>query len=113
MNDCIFCKIVKGDSPATVELDTENVIVFKNIAPAAETHLLVVPKEHIPTFMDLNSENASLLAEMVESVQAMIKKKGIENGYKVIFNGGKYQAVKHLHWHLLGGDLEEDAEDKT
>lgn len=105
MQDCIFCKIVKKESPATIVFENDQVIAFTNIHPVAETHLLIVPKEHIASVM--NIENSDFFADMVKAAQALIKEKNIENGYKLVFNGGKYQAVPHLHWHLLGGEMKD------
>ena len=107
MDDCIFCKIVKGEIPASVILESDNVVAFKNIAPAAEHHILVVPKLHIENFMSIGSGDTNILSEMIEVAQAVIKKLKSDEGYKLIFNGGKFQAVNHLHWHLLGGEIDD------
>lgn len=108
MKDCIFCKIASHESPAKIELETEGVIAFGSIAPAAETHILIVPKEHISTFGDLEEKHKSILMEMAKVAQKLIEMKKIEKGYKLVFNGGKYQSIKHIHWHLLGGKLEDE-----
>lgn len=80
-------------------------MAFLDINPAAEVHILVVPKEHIGTFLDLNNEHKDLLSEMIQVTQLLIKKdKKVENKYRVSFNGGSLQIVPHLHWHLLGGE---------
>lgn len=104
MGDCIFCKIVKGELPSTKEFEDENVLVFKNIYPLAETHLLVVPKKHIATFMDLKDE----MNDLVHIAQKVIKDKNLGSGYKIVVNGGKYQQVPHFHLHLLAGKLENE-----
>lgn len=106
MEDCIFCKIVAGDAPAKVFKETENVVAFDNIRPAADVHILIVPKKHISTFIDLDDE--SLIGELFSVVRDLVKEKNLEKGYRVSLNGGKYQVVKHVHWHLLGGELKED-----
>lgn len=108
MADCIFCKIVAGDSPATVVAETENVIAFKSIDPAAKAHILIVPKKHISSFTDLSKDDKNLFFEMAETAQRLVFQNDAEGGYKLIFNGGKYQAINHLHWHLLAGNLQED-----
>lgn len=113
MADCVFCKIVKRESPASVALDSKNVIAFKSVYPAAEHHYLIVPKKHIIEFKDVTSKDKDVLYDMVEAAQALIKKHNLTGGYKLIFNGGKYPEIKHLHWHLLGGVLEEDYHEKT
>lgn len=103
MDDCVFCKIVKGELPSSKVYEDEKTLVFKNIEPKAETHLLVVPKKHIQTFMDLGDEINDLLI----AAQKVVKKGGILDGYKLVINGGKYQFVPHFHLHLLAGELEE------
>ena len=107
MKDCIFCKIAKGEAKASVEAENDDVIAFKSNAPASEAHILIVPKRHITSFIDLEDEHKDLFMEMAKMVKDIIKKKKIAEGYKLVFNGGKYQSVKHLHWHLLGGELED------
>ena len=105
-DDCVFCKIVKGEIPASVEQDADDVIAFKSIDLASDVHVLIVPKKHISSFESIDvQKHKTIISEMFEVAQALIKKNGIQNGHKLIFNGGQYQAIKHLHWHLLGGDL--------
>lgn len=104
MSDCIFCKIAKKESPASIEAETDSVIAFANINPVSETHILIIPKKHVETFLDLDD----LLLEMKSVADGLIKSNGIESAYKLVFNGGKYQAVPHAHWHLLGGKLEDN-----
>ncbi len=108
MQDCIFCKIVKGEAPAKIELETDSIIAFASIAPAADTHILVVPKTHISTFIDLEEDHKDVFMQMTKAVQKIIEMKKISGAYKLVFNGGKYQSVKHIHWHVLGGDLENE-----
>ncbi len=101
MEDCVFCKIVKGEIPSTKEYEDENTLVFKNINPVAETHLLVIPKKHIATFLELDDE----MDNLVHTTQKVIRDKKIESGYKLVVNGGKYQEIQHFHLHLLAGKL--------
>lgn len=108
MSDCIFCKIANHETPSKIELETDSVIAFPSISPAAEVHMLIVPKEHIETFLDLEELHKVTLMEMSKVAQKLIIAKNISNGYKLIFNGGKYQSVPHIHWHLLAGNLEND-----
>src|SRR5690554_2812471 len=105
VKDCIFCKIVKGESPASVEMETENVISFKSIDPVAATHILIVPKKHLADVMSFGENDGDLLLEMMKIAQDLIKNNNIEDGYKLVFNGGRYQAIPHVHWHLLGGEM--------
>ena len=108
MNDCIFCKIVNGDVPSKKVFENSDVMAFETIQPVAEHHILIIPKKHISIFLELKEDDKSIFIEMAKVAQEVIKIRKIENGYKLIFNGGKYQMVKHLHWHLLGGKLEDE-----
>ncbi|MBX4206067.1 HIT domain-containing protein [Candidatus Microgenomates bacterium] len=107
MEDCIFCKIVKKQIPSEFLYESENIIVIKDINPSADTHILIVPKKHIPTFLDLNENE--FLEEAKKVAQDLINKNNLQSGYKMVFNGGKYQIVPHLHWHLLGGNMKKEA----
>ncbi|HET7099126.1 MAG TPA: HIT domain-containing protein [Patescibacteria group bacterium] len=111
MDDCLFCKIIRGELPSKKVYEDDSALVFENINPVAEIHVLVVPKKHISTFLDLNSE----IDSMVNAAQKVIKDKNISDGYKLIVNGGKYQSVPHFHLHLLAGKLEsqDDVLNKT
>jgi len=115
MSDCIFCKIAQGKASAKIEQETGNVIAFPSNVPVAEHHILIIPKEHISSFTDLEENHKDIFMEMAKVAQKLIVDKKITDGYKLIFNGGKYQFVKHIHWHLLGGKLEneEDVLNKT
>lgn len=104
MSDCIFCKITDGEAPAEIEFENENVIAFNSIEPVSKVHVLVVPKKHIANFLEISADN--IVLEMTKVAQRIIDDKKIADGYKLVFNGGKYQAVPHLHWHVLGGALE-------
>lgn len=105
MKDCIFCKIVGGSLPSEKVHETENVLVFKNINPVSSVHLLIVPKIHIPSFTDMNESHKDIVSEMFSVARKVISLGKISGGYKLVFNGGKYQAINHLHWHLLGGEM--------
>lgn len=107
MEGCIFCKIVKKESPATVEFENENVICFRSISPVSETHILIVPKNHISTFVEADF---ATIERMTVAAKEVIRKLAVGDGYKLVFNGGKYQAVPHIHWHLLAGKLEDSTD---
>lgn len=109
MGECIFCKAVKKEVPAEYLYESKNLIVIPDTNPAAEVHILIIPKEHIPTFVDIKKEHKNLVLEMLEVAQKFIKEKGVGKKYKMIFNGGSFQFVPHLHWHLLGGDSRKEA----
>ncbi|SRR5258708_5981055 len=113
--NCIFCKIASHESESKIELENESIIAFNSISPAAEVHILIVPKKHIESFEDMAQDEMNVLPEMAKAAQKLIEMKNIQKGYKLVFNGGQYQSVKHMHWHLLGGKFEDenDAINKT
>lgn len=99
--DCIFCRIVKKEIPATVEYEDEDVIAFKDVHPLAPVHLLVIPKEHIREFISVTDENTYVA--LMQALNILIKEKELDiKGYKIEVNGGGAQVVDHLHFHLLG-----------
>ena len=102
MEDCIFCKLIKGDIPRKFEYEDDKVVAFNSNKPVAETHLLIVPKKHIPTFMELDEE----LSDMTKAAQKIIKSMNLGSGYRLCFNGGKYLEVQHVHLHLLAGKID-------
>jgi len=102
MESCLFCKIINKEIPTEFVYQDSEVSVFKDLHPKARVHLLVVPAKHVGTFLDLQSENFSLLTKMVKVIQSLIKSQKIEGAYRITINGGTHQEVPHLHWHLLG-----------
>lgn len=106
MEDCLFCKIVKGEVPSTKVYETEDVLVFKDINPVAPVHLLVIPKTHIKDMNEITEKNSQIVAHIYEVIAKVAKEYNIdEKGYRVICNCGDDggQVVHHLHYHLLGG----------
>lgn len=104
MEDCIFCKIIKKEIPKEFEFESESLVVFKDINPSADIHLLIVPKEHIGGVSDLDEGSAQLLAEVYQTVGKLVEKNNLTNDlYRVVVSGGRAQHVPHLHFHLLGG----------
>lgn len=103
-NSCIFCKIINKEAPATIIFEDDLIIAFNNKFPAAEIHALIVPKTHVGTFMDLDDKT---IADLKNAARQVIEKLNIKGGYKLVVNGGKYQAIPHFHWHLLAGKLED------
>ena len=106
MSDCIFCKIVDGEIPATVVYEDDEMLVFEDINPKAPVHLLLIPKQHIATLNDAGSDHSGLLGELTIKAAELAMDRGVsETGYRVLINcnpdGG--QEVFHLHLHLLGG----------
>lgn len=105
MSDCLFCKILNGDIPADKVYEDERVLVFRDIAPKAEVHLLVIPREHIESLDGLKSEHDELIGYMARLLPQLARKQGLNNGFRTIINTGKGggQIIFHLHMHLLGG----------
>jgi histidine triad (HIT) family protein len=106
MSDCIFCKIIKGDIPSTNVFRDDQVTAFRDINPAAPTHILLVPNKHIDSVNALTGEDEPLIGYMVRVAGQLAAQEGIaEGGYRLIFNTGAHagQTVFHIHLHLLGG----------
>ena len=105
MSDCLFCKIIAGSIPSTKVYEDETILAFRDIAPQAPTHVLVVPKAHIEDTNDVSAENSAVIAHIFEVVPQIAKAEGRVNGYRVVTNCGADagQTVQHLHFHILGG----------
>lgn len=105
MPDCLFCKIVAGDIPSTKVYEDELVLAFRDIAPQAPTHILVIPKAHIASVAEISAENSAVVAHIFEVIAKIAKEEGLKNGYRVVSNCGADagQTVHHLHFHILGG----------
>ena len=102
---CLFCKIVAGEIPSTKVYEDELVLAFRDIAPQAPTHILVIPKTHIPSVDGITAENSNIVAHIFEVIPQIAKAEKLENGYRVVSNCGADagQTVHHLHFHILGG----------
>ena len=105
MENCLFCKIIEGVIPSTKVYEDELVYAFRDIAPQAPTHILVVPKAHIDSVAAITAENSAVVAHIFEVIPQIAKAEGLENGYRVVSNCGAdgCQSVLHLHYHILGG----------
>ena len=105
MSDCLFCKIVAGDIPSTKVYEDEKILAFRDIAPQAPCHVLVIPKAHIADVNGINPENSAVVAHIFQVIPQIAKAEGLENGYRVVSNCGADagQTVQHLHFHILGG----------
>ena len=103
--DCLFCKIIAGDIPSAKVYEDELVYAFRDIAPMAPTHILIVPKAHLSSADEVTAENSGYVARIFEVIPKIAAAEGLANGYRVITNCGEdgCQSVKHLHFHLLGG----------
>ena len=106
MSDCLFCRIVRGEVPSDRVHEDDEVIAFRDIAPRAPTHVLVIPRRHIASAAELTVADGPLLGRMFEVLAGIARQEGIERrGYRVVTNVGPEagQSVPHLHLHLLGG----------
>ena len=104
--DCLFCKIVSGEIPSKKVYEDEKVYAFYDIKPMAPVHVLIIPKQHIPSVNGITSENSAVVAHIFEVAAKLAKELGVaEDGYRVVSNCGANagQTVFHLHFHLLGG----------
>ena len=104
--DCIFCAIVKGDIPSKKVYEDDTCYAFLDINPQAPVHCLVVPKEHIPSADAVNEGNADTVAKIFTAIPKIAKELKLDGGYRVVSNVGEdgCQSVKHLHFHILGGE---------
>lgn len=98
---CLFCKIINKEIPAKIIYDDEFVTVIPDINPKNRIHFLILTSVHIKSFLDMQDKHFTMLTKMVKVVQRIIRDQKIEGGYQLLFNGGRYQHVPHLHWHLL------------
>ena len=105
MENCLFCKIAAGIIPSTKVYEDELVYAFRDIAPQAPTHILVIPKAHIASCNGITAENSAVVAHIFEVIPQIAKEEGLENGYRIVSNCGDDagQTVHHLHFHILGG----------
>ena len=105
MEDCLFCKIIKGEIPSDKVYEDETVFAFRDIDPQAPTHVLVIPKQHIRSADDVTPENSAVISHIFEVIATIAKQEGLTNGYRVVNNCGDSagQTVKHLHFHMMSG----------
>lgn len=105
MEDCLFCKIIKGEIPSNKVYEDEEILAFKDINPLAPVHILIIPKKHIACAKDLKAEDEALIGRMFTVINQIADELKLDNGYRIINNCGEDggQEVMHLHLHLLGG----------
>ena len=105
MSNCLFCKIIAGEIPSNKVYEDETVYAFRDIAPQAPTHILVVPKAHLEDVNGVNTENSAVVAHIFEVIPQIAAAEGLSGGYRVVSNCGPDagQTVQHLHFHILGG----------
>jgi histidine triad (HIT) family protein len=105
-DDCLFCKIFAREIPAKEVFRDEEIVAFEDIRPVAPVHVLVIPKEHIPSVHDLRSAHGPMLSRMFQVANQVADERKIDrDGYRIVFNKGPQagQSVYHVHLHLLGG----------
>lgn len=106
MSECIFCKIINGDIPATKVYEDDKVIAFNDVNPQSPTHVLIIPKEHIPSTNNIDENNSNIISHIFVVINKIAGEKGLSNqGYRIVNNCGEFggQSVDHIHFHLLGG----------
>ncbi len=103
--NCLFCKIIAGEIPSTKVYEDETVLAFRDINPITPSHILVIPKVHIPSANGVTAENSAVVAHIFEVIPAIAANENLANGYRVVTNCGPDagQTVNHLHFHILGG----------
>lgn len=105
MSDCLFCKIAAGEIPSDTVYEDDQVIVFKDLYPKADVHLLVIPREHVASLNEMDASHEALMAHMMRLLPKLAKEHGLDDGFRTIINTGPGggQEIFHLHIHLLGG----------
>jgi len=104
-DDCLFCRIVAGETPADTVHEDDLVLAFSDVNPQAPTHVLVIPKQHVDSAADLRLTDGELLARLWATIADVADRSGLARGWRVVTNVGPDggQSVEHLHFHLLGG----------
>ena len=110
MDDCLFCKMVKGEIPCNKLYEDDDMIVIKDINPQPKVHYLMIPKEHYKDITELDDKKATTLGRMLTKVKDIATKLDLKDGFRLVNNKGDFgcQSVKHLHIHILGGEQLED-----
>ncbi len=110
MEDCVFCKIIKGEIPSKKLYEDDDFLIFDNIAPKAKQHYLVIAKEHFATLAEMDDAKAILIGKLLKKIGELRKELGLEHGYKLVINqigelgNDAHQSVMHLHVHILAGE---------
>lgn len=105
MSDCLFCKLIEGTIPSQQVYSDDKVLVFKDIKPKAAVHLLLIPRKHIDSLVEVTPEDDELMAYMLRLLPILALQQGLDTGFRTVINTGPGggQIVYHLHFHLLGG----------
>jgi histidine triad (HIT) family protein len=104
MDNCLFCKIINKEIPSEIVFENDELLAFKDISPQAPVHILIIPKLHISSPMEINNSNSAVAGKIIALAAEIAKEKGLD-GYRLVFNCNEIagQTVFHLHAHLLGG----------
>jgi len=102
---CIFCRVAAREIPSEILRETDTVVAFKDLNPQAPTHVLIIPKQHIPSVADIRDEHGAILADVMQSAAHLARTEGLKDGWRLVTNVGPAggQTVFHMHFHLLGG----------
>lgn len=105
MQDCIFCKIVRGEVPSRKIYEDDDIFAFHDVHPAAPVHFMIIPKLHLPSLNECGPEHEALLGRMLTAAQRLARENGSPDGFRTIINTGRVgrQQVYHLHIHVIGG----------
>jgi histidine triad (HIT) family protein len=103
--DCLFCKIASGVIPADIVHESGTTVAFRDLAPQAPTHVLVIPRSHYPNAAELAQGEPDTMVALIDSAREVAASEGLEDGYRMVFNTGAvaHQTVFHAHLHVLGG----------
>lgn len=103
--DCIFCKIISGEISSNKVYEDDKILAFRDISPIAPTHILVIPKRHIASMAEIQSEDSELIGHIFAKIADIAREENISNGFRVVSNCGEPagQTVFHLHFHVIGG----------
>ena len=101
--DCLFCSIIKGDIPSTVVYETEDLVASRDIAPQAPFHVIIIPKQHIPSPAHFTAENSDIAGKMILAAAEIAIQENLDKGYRIVANCGEDggQTVGHVHFHML------------
>ena len=107
MQDCLFCKIIRGEVPSQMVYEDEEIFAFRDINPAAPVHVLVIPKEHIAGADELGENHAELISKLILTAGNLARELDLNEGWRIVTNVREHggQTVRHLHFHLLGGGV--------
>ena len=110
VEDCVFCKIRKGEIPSTVLYSDDDFMIIKDINPQAKIHLVAIPNIHVPYIDMMTEEEACILGKIISKISHLQEELGITGGYRLVVNQGEnaHQTVAHVHIHILGGEKLKD-----